>query len=131
MLLTVEQQAMLAGESGRAVQKALQILVALGKIYAAERLIPISSVQVAGVSYDNLGEAGLQFLEELAAGGGRARVLATLNPAGADLEKTGKVVSGGPMMGKALNSLEVPVVKGTSGLLLFSEDMSSRNFCIG
>jgi electron transport complex protein RnfC len=44
----------------------------------------------------------------------------------ADLEITGKVVSGGPMMGKALNSLEVPVVKGTSGLLLFAEANSSR-----
>jgi len=44
----------------------------------------------------------------------------------ADLEITGKVVSGGPMMGKALNSLEVPVVKGTSGLLLFTEVDSSR-----
>lgn len=49
-----------------------------------------------------------------------------LEKAGADLEKTGKVVSGGPMMGKALNSIEVPVVKGTSGLLLFAEDHSSR-----
>lgn len=43
-----------------------------------------------------------------------------------DLERTGKVVSGGPMMGKALNSLEVPVVKGTSGLLLFAEENSLR-----
>jgi electron transport complex protein RnfC len=44
----------------------------------------------------------------------------------AEMENTGKVVSGGPMMGKALNSLEVPVVKGTSGLLLFTENKSSR-----
>jgi electron transport complex protein RnfC len=44
----------------------------------------------------------------------------------AEMEITGKVVSGGPMMGKALNSLEVPVVKGTSGLLLFPEENSSR-----
>jgi Na+-translocating ferredoxin:NAD+ oxidoreductase subunit C len=49
-----------------------------------------------------------------------------LEKSGADMVKTGKVVSGGPMMGKALNSLEVPVVKGTSGLLLFEEDHSSR-----
>jgi electron transport complex protein RnfC len=49
-----------------------------------------------------------------------------LERAGADLEKTGKVVSGGPMMGKALNSLEAPVVKGTSGLLLFAEEHSLR-----
>jgi len=44
----------------------------------------------------------------------------------ADLETTGKIVSGGPMMGKALNSLEVPVVKGTSGLLLFTGENSTR-----
>jgi hypothetical protein len=64
----------------------MQILVALGAIYEAERLIPVSSVQIAGVSYDNLGEAGLSFLEEMAQGGGKARVLATLNPAGTDIE---------------------------------------------
>ncbi len=52
----------------------------------ARRLIPVSSVQIAGVSYDNLGEAGLQFLTEMADGGGKARVLATLNPAGMDVE---------------------------------------------
>ena len=48
-------------------------------------MIPVSSVQVSGVSYDNLGEAGLEFLSEMAAGGGKARVLTTLNPAGMDL----------------------------------------------
>ena len=49
-----------------------------------------------------------------------------LDKAQSDMERTGKVVSGGPMMGKALNSLEVPVVKGTSGLLLFTEENASR-----
>jgi predicted aconitase len=86
MQLTSEEQAMLAGAEGRATQKAMQILVALGKIYGAARLIPVSSVQIAGVSYDNLGEAGLQFLSEMAEGGGRVRVLSTLNPAGMDRE---------------------------------------------
>lgn len=33
-------------------------------------------------------------------------------------ESTGKVISGGPMMGKALASIEVPVTKGTSGVLI-------------
>ena len=32
-----------------------------------------------------------------------------------------KVICGGPMMGTALFSLDVPVVKGTSGILLFDE----------
>jgi predicted aconitase len=64
----------------------MEILVALGKIYGAERLIPVSSVQISGVSYANLGEAGLAFLSEMAEGSGRARVLTTLNPAGMDVE---------------------------------------------
>lgn len=77
---------MLEGAQGRAVQKAMQILTALGTIYGAQRMVQVSSVQIAGVSYDNLGEAGLQFLDEMASGGGRAQVLATLNPAGMDVE---------------------------------------------
>ncbi len=86
MELTPNEQRMLAGDDGRATQKAMQILVTLGKIYGAERMVPVTSVQIAGVSYDNLGEAGLQFLAEMAEGGGRARVLTTLNPAGMDVE---------------------------------------------
>jgi predicted aconitase len=86
MILTAEEQAMLDGTQGMATQKAMQILVALGTIYAAPRLIPVTSVQIAGVSYDNLGEAGLQFLTEMADDGGQAQVLATLNPAGMDIE---------------------------------------------
>ena len=39
---------------------------------------------------------------------------------------TGKVINGGPMMGKALTSLEVPVVKGTSGILIMPEKESRR-----
>jgi predicted aconitase len=84
--LSGEEKQMLAGEQGFATQKAMQILLALGKIYGAERMIPVSSVQVAGVSYDNLGEAGLQFLSEMAEGNGRVRVPTTLNPAGMDTE---------------------------------------------
>src|SRR5512139_440169 len=86
MKLTSEEKRMLDGEQGRATQKAMQILIALGTIYGAERMIPVSSVQVAGVSYDNLGEAGLQFLSEMADGGGQVRVPTTLNPAGMDIE---------------------------------------------
>ncbi len=41
-------------------------------------------------------------------------------------EDTGKIVSGGPMMGKALKSLDVPVSKGVSGILLFNEREAKR-----
>jgi predicted aconitase len=85
MYLTEKEQRMLDGEEGYAVRKSMEILVALGDIYGAERLIKVGSVQVAGVSYHNLGDAGLEFLNELAKDG-RVKVLTTLNPAGMDLE---------------------------------------------
>jgi electron transport complex protein RnfC len=40
-------------------------------------------------------------------------------------EDTSKIISGGPMMGKALNSVDVPITKGTSGILLV-KDVESR-----
>ncbi len=76
---------MLDGEEGYAVRKSMEILVALGDIFGAENLIKVGSVQVAGVSYHNLGDAGLEFLDELAKDG-KVKVLTTLNPAGMDLE---------------------------------------------
>src|SRR5271157_1253211 len=86
MRLTTEEQDMLAGKHGRSTRKAMEILAALGTIYGAERMVQVSSVQISGVSYDNLDEAGLSFLDEMANGGGRAQVLTTLNPAGMDIE---------------------------------------------
>ena len=86
MELNAEERSMLAGEQGRGTQKAMEILLTLGKIYDAKKMIPVSSVQIAGVSYDNLGDAGLFLLNEFAEGGAKARVLATLNPAGMDVE---------------------------------------------
>jgi predicted aconitase len=77
---------MLAGEEGYAVQKSMQILTALGSIFGADKMISVSSVQVAGVSYYNLGDAGLEYLENLAGKAARVRVKTTLNPAGMDLE---------------------------------------------
>jgi predicted aconitase len=85
MYLTEKEQRMLDGEEGYAVRKSMEILVALGDIYGADLLIKVGSVQVAGVSYHNLGDAGLEFLNELAKDG-RVKVLTTLNPAGMDLE---------------------------------------------
>lgn len=85
MHLTPEEEALLAGEGGEGTRRAMQIVVTLGRIYDAERLLPIESVQVAGVSYRNVGEAGLEFLREWAAQGARVTVTTTLNPAGMDI----------------------------------------------
>lgn len=49
-----------------------------------------------------------------------------MQAAGGIPEDTGKIVSGGPMMGKALSSLDIPVAKGTSGILLIPETEAHR-----
>jgi predicted aconitase len=86
MKLNPEENRMLEGLDGEATRKAMEILAAIGTIYAADRLLPVTSVQIAGVSFDNLGEAGLEFLAEMASNGAKAKVLTTLNPAGMDIE---------------------------------------------
>ena len=49
-----------------------------------------------------------------------------VDQAGGVPEDTGKIVAGGPMMGKALSSLEVAVAKGTSGVLFIPSVESAR-----
>jgi len=91
MELTKEEEEMFVGEKGEGIQKAMEIVVTLGKIYNAEKLVRVNSVQVAGVSYKNLGDAGIEFLEEWAKKGGKVSVRTTLNPAGMDLENWKKL----------------------------------------
>jgi len=85
MKLTPEEQEMLDGKHGKATKKSMEILTTLGDIFEAECMVEVVGVQIAGVSYANLGEAGLEFLTELAEDG-KVRVLTTLNPAGMDRE---------------------------------------------
>jgi Na+-translocating ferredoxin:NAD+ oxidoreductase subunit C len=53
-------------------------------------------------------------------------VASLIEAAGGLPEDTGKVVNGGPMMGKALNTLDVPVTKGTSGILVIPAEEAFR-----
>jgi predicted aconitase len=66
MFLTKEEQAMCDGEYGETIRKSMDILVALGDIYGASGLVDITSAQVSGVSYKTIGEAGLEYLQDLA-----------------------------------------------------------------
>lgn len=49
-----------------------------------------------------------------------------IEAAGGLPENTGKVIGGGPMMGKALISPDVPVTKGSSGILILSKEEAVR-----
>ena len=59
MKLTSEEQDMLDGKFGKAAKKSMEILTTLGDIFDAENMIKVVGIQIAGVSYANLGEAGL------------------------------------------------------------------------
>ncbi len=87
MELNKEEQSMFDGELGEASRESMEILVALGKIYGARKMIPITSAQIAGVSYKTIGQAGLDYLAGLASKGAKVRVPAFLNPAGMDREQ--------------------------------------------
>ncbi len=84
MYLTKEEERTLEGEDGQTLAKAMEILVALGDIYGAEKLIPVKSAQIAGVSYKTIGDAGLEWISDL---NGTVKVPSILNPAGMDLER--------------------------------------------
>lgn len=86
MHLTKEEEHMLDGEYGWANQIAMKILTRLGDLFGATRLIPIQSAHVSGVSYKNIGDTAIDFLNEFASKGGRTQVLTTLNPSSFDQE---------------------------------------------
>ncbi|MEE9418843.1 MAG: aconitase X catalytic domain-containing protein [Desulfatiglandaceae bacterium] len=79
MELSKKQQEMLEGKHGRGARKAMEILVAYGECYNAERMIPITSVHIAG-NYPVLMDEGIEWLEDLAQGGTKVSVYTTKNP---------------------------------------------------
>ena len=86
MYLTKEEERIYDGEFGWANQMCMKILVRLGELFNATRLIPINSAHVSGVSYKTLGDAPSDFLEALANADAKAKVKATLNPQSFDRE---------------------------------------------
>ncbi|HII58963.1 TPA: DUF521 domain-containing protein, partial [Methanocaldococcus jannaschii] len=86
MYLTKEEEKILDGEYGEVLRRCMNLLVSLGDIYGADKLIPISSAQISGVSYKTIKDIGLEFLEDFAKEDVKVKVYATLNPAGMDLD---------------------------------------------
>jgi predicted aconitase len=81
MYLHPDEEAILAGEEGETRQQLMEILVAVGKVFEADRMVPIRSAQVSGASYKTIGRWGLEWLSSLDA---KASVPAILNPVGMD-----------------------------------------------
>ena len=91
MHLSKKEEKILDGEDGEVMERLFRLLVRLGDIYGADRMIPVDSVQVAGVSYKSIGDPGTDFLEDIASKKAKVKVLTYLNPAGMDLENWEKL----------------------------------------
>jgi predicted aconitase len=87
MYLSKIEEKMLDGEYGEAKALALKLIVTLGEVFKAKKLISIENAQIAGISYKTIGDSGLEFIKDLYAKNAKFTVPTTLNPAGMDLEK--------------------------------------------
>lgn len=87
MYLTNSEEKALSGERGEALEIAYRVLLAIGKLGNAEKLIPIEWAHVSGVSYLTIGEYGLDFLKKISSSkNAKFRVFTTVNPCGMDIE---------------------------------------------
>lgn len=85
MELNREERAWLDGGSGEATRLALDLVVRVGRLFGAERLLPITQAHVDACLYTN--DAGLEFAERLAALEARVRVPTTLNVTARDIRR--------------------------------------------
>ena len=88
MKLNSEQKMMLDGSQGPTVQKAIRLLIDLGKAANSEKLVPVVSAHVSGVSPLTGGDGLIQFLKDLSSEENvKTAVETTLNAAGCDRTK--------------------------------------------
>jgi predicted aconitase len=87
LYLTKSEEKAVAGEHGRALAVAYKVLLAIGRLTNAEKLIPIKWAHVSGVSYLTIGDYGLDFLQGISKEkDAKFRVFTTVNPCGMDIE---------------------------------------------
>lgn len=87
MFLTTEEEQLLEGELGEAIQLAMSVLVKIEEMYGADRMIRIENVHIDAATYYGIYDAGLEFCEKLAREGVTFRVPATLCISAIDFER--------------------------------------------
>jgi predicted aconitase len=78
MQLTSEEEKMLRGEMGPAIQKAIEYQIKVGEFWNAEKLIKVNNVHMMG-DIEVMGEGGYHFLQEMVELGAKAVVNTTTN----------------------------------------------------
>jgi predicted aconitase len=84
MRLTDDERAMLAGERGEAVRRALELQIKVGDFFGAADFVAIDSAHMMA-EIESMGEPCLAWVEEMADLGGRAVVPTTSNPRSVDV----------------------------------------------
>ena len=87
MYLSQKEEDALSGEFGEPLQIAYRVLLAIGRLSNAQKLIRIEWAHVSGVSYLTIGDYGLEFLKKISSSETKFRVFTTVNPCGMDVEK--------------------------------------------
>jgi predicted aconitase len=85
MRLTDEEKSILDGKQGAAARIALAVLVELGELFGAKKLMPVSQVHIDATLY--MVDAGLEFAEKMADLGGEVAIPTSLNPSSIDLQR--------------------------------------------
>ena len=85
MELTKTEQEMLSGEHGVGTQKCMKLLVTMGQVCGAKKMVPITSGHIAG-NFTVMGEEGIGWIEELVKEGAKIKVFTTKNPEMFDFE---------------------------------------------
>lgn len=85
MRLTSQEQEMLEGKHGEAVQLALELQLRAGQFFGAEEFVPVTSVHMMA-EVESMGQAGLRWVEQLADYDQKVCVPTTCNPRSVDFE---------------------------------------------
>ncbi len=78
MELTAEEKAMLAGERGEAIRKAIRYQLEVGRFWGAKRFVQVTNVHMMG-DIEVMGDGGLEWLQDTAKLGAKCVVGTTTN----------------------------------------------------
>ena len=87
MFLTNEEEAVLHGEHGEVLETAMSVLVKMGDMYEADKMIKVDNVHIDAASYGTIYDAGLQFCEKFSSLGAAFKVPTTLNASAIDFDR--------------------------------------------
>ena len=91
MELTKAEREMRNGSCGEGIRTAMEIVVRMGELYGAQKLLPVSRAHIDAAAYTTIWEAGSDFVEYLAEHGALCAVPTSINPLSRDIENWSKL----------------------------------------